>query len=124
MYSVAVSASSRGALSYQLVSLVSGDAFSWVRFLAKSLRGAMVPSGLGRRGPQRRRLPAGLLLLGWSLRCLAMPSRGSGSSRSRCAGRWFPQVLAVNETRLIAVTVKYLKIVISLGSLTFLLAGG
>ena len=49
---------------------MSGDAFSWVRFLAKSLHGAMVPSGLG-HGPQRRRHPAGLLLLGWTPRCMA-----------------------------------------------------
>ena len=58
MYSVAVGASVRGALSYWLASSMSGGAFSWVRFLAKLVRGAMVPSGLGCRGPQRRRLPA------------------------------------------------------------------
>ena len=58
MYSVAVGASVRGALSYWLASSMSGGAFSWVRFLTKSVRGAMVPSGLGRQGPQRRRLPA------------------------------------------------------------------
>ena len=49
MYSVAVGASVRGA---------SIDALSEVRFLAKSLLGSMVPSGLGHQGPQRRCLPA------------------------------------------------------------------
>ena len=58
MYSVAVGAAVCGALSYWLASSMSGDVFSWVRFVLKSLRGRIVPSGLGCRGLHRRRLLA------------------------------------------------------------------